>query len=479
MKKFLVFLLIIVFVLGLSFAGSSCKTETTAATTAAEATAAPATTAAAPATTAAAAETTAAATQTSEVGEPSSPIVIKVWDWQAGTAAYDNALNEINGKYHELHPNVTIERTAYNLSEYSELIKTAVQSKTLPDLFGLYQGTMEREVEKTGILHSFDNDLSADPTWKANLGKTLELGGIRSADDKIVQIPYDIFYLAGLGYKNVLENMKSSEAEVQGLTSYKALGDLCQKFKAAGNSTWYLEAGLAGAYILRERFYVFSYSVAKDAKIIYEAENGKRSWTEEPFLKAAEAIKETSKMMREDTQALDAQTDTYALLKNQECWGGWYEGPWSAGILLDNKTDIENAFYFYLPPVADNALTKCWAADAGQVLAMREDNPNKDQVIKYLKYLSTPEVSAIFIKNLIHPAGKFPDNWKDLVKVPIFVQGVEMYQESNIAPWICFTPDVEQALLTNISLIYTGELTPMEGLQKIDEATKAYWATQK
>ena len=51
------------------------------------------------------------------------------------------------------------------------------------------------------------------------MGKHYELGGIRSADDKIIQIPYDIFYLAGLGYKNVLENMKSSEEEVKGLNS--------------------------------------------------------------------------------------------------------------------------------------------------------------------------------------------------------------------------------------------------------------------
>jgi ABC-type glycerol-3-phosphate transport system substrate-binding protein len=456
MKKLLVILLVLAFTAGILFTGISCKTATT--------------------------ETTVEATQETvavEVGEPAQPIKIVVWDWQAGTAAYDNALNEINSKYTEMHPNVTIERTAYNLSEYAELIKTAQQSKTLPDLFGLYQGTMEREVEKTGILHVFTPDIEADPVWKANLGKTIELGGVKDANGQVNQIPYDIFYLAGIGYKNVLENMGSSMDEVKNLQSYKALGDLCQKFKSDGASTWYLEAGLAGAYILRERFYVFSYSVAKDANIIYEAENGKRSWTEEPFLKAAEAIKETSRMMREDTQALDAQTDTYALLLNQECWGGWYEGPWSIGILLDNPTAIDNAFYFYLPKVSEDALPNCWAADAGQVLAMREDNPNKDQVIKYLKYLATPEVSSIFIKNLIHPAGKFPDNWESLVDKQAYIDGVKMYQESNIAPWICYTPDIETALLDNISLIYKGELTPMEGLKKIDEATKAYWDTQK
>jgi hypothetical protein len=53
-----------------------------------------------------------------------------------------------------------------------------------------------------------------------------------------------------------------------------------------------------------------------------------------------------------------------------------------------------------------------------------------------------------------------------------------MYNNSNIGPWICYTPDVEQALLDNLQLIYRGDITPMEGMQKVDEATKAYWATQ-
>ncbi|MCL6088238.1 MAG: hypothetical protein M1475_07480, partial [Actinobacteria bacterium] len=120
MKKFILIILIVVFAATMPFVGISCKTTTE--TTTAETTKAAETTTTAAETTKAAEETT--TTKAGEVGEPSQPIKIVVWDWQAGTKAYDDALNEINGKYHELHPNVTVERTAYNLSEYSELIKT-------------------------------------------------------------------------------------------------------------------------------------------------------------------------------------------------------------------------------------------------------------------------------------------------------------------------------------------------------------------
>jgi ABC-type glycerol-3-phosphate transport system substrate-binding protein len=405
-------------------------------------------------------------------------VTIKVWDWQSGSK-FDPALTEINALYMKRNPNITIERTGYNLSEYDELIKTAIQSDTLPDLFGLYQGTQMWGVADTGILFAWNDVINKDPVWKANLGKTLKLNGILDRNGKIIAIPYDIFYIATFGYRNVLESMGSSEKEVRGLKSYKQLGELCQRFKKAGHPYFFLTAGLSGAYLLRETFYSWVYSVAKDFDYVYKAERGEISWTEKPFILAAEAVKDTAMMMREDVEALDAQTDNYAILLKQEAWGSWYEGPWSTGILLDNPVAIENVFAFFKPPIASGALPNVWAADAAQVLSMRADNPNKDEVIKYMRFLSTEEVSAIFIKYLIHPAGKFPKNWKEIAKYPIYAQMVEMFEKSNVGPWICYTPRVEQALLDNLSEIFRGKISPLKGMQNVDAATKEYWESQK
>ena len=256
MKKILIIILAAVLSAGIIFSGTSCKTETVETTAAEQETEATE-----------AAQTTAAAEETSAATE-GEPIVITVWDWQSGSA-FDPALEEINALYTQMHPDVTIDRTGYNLSEYGELIKTAIQSNTLPDLFGLYQGTQTREVEKSGILFECDDAINADSEWKANLGKTYGMGGTLSADGKTIAVPYDIFYIATFGYRNVLENMGSSEEEVRSLKSYKELGDLCQRFKDAGYSTFYLTAGLAGAYLLRETFYSWVYSVSKYFNYVY------------------------------------------------------------------------------------------------------------------------------------------------------------------------------------------------------------------
>lgn len=465
--KIVVLCLIPIFLI--SFGLASCKAAATT-TTSAETTETTTTT---EATTTTAAETTAA----------EQPVTITIWDWQAGAPAYDAALKEINDLYHQKHPNVTIDRKAYNSAQYGDLIKTAIQSNTLPDLFGLYQGSSMQSVADTGILFEWDDAINADPEWKANLGKNYGIGGtLDRKTGKIIATSYDIFYILSFGYRNVLEKMGSSQEEVLNLKTYKDLANLCQKFKKAGNSTWYLAGGLQQIHWLQENFYTWVYSVSKDPNTIYDAEFGKTSWTGEPFIAAADAIRDTSFIMREDVLSLNAQTDGYNQWLNQEAWGSWYNGPWAVGALLDYPEDLKNIFAFTKPPIVEGGLKDYMAADAGQVLSMTKDNPKKDQILEYAKFLATPEVSAIFLKNLIHPFGKFPDNWQDVIPgdaKDFFIEMVQLYQKGNIGPWIIYTGDINKALIDNLTAIFQGKQTSMEGMQKMDEVTKAYWESHK
>ncbi|HEB29998.1 MAG TPA: hypothetical protein ENI15_03870, partial [Spirochaetes bacterium] len=114
--------------------------------------------------------------ETAKKEEKEEIITIEIWDWQAGPA-FDNAFEKLVPVYEAMHPNIKIDRTGYNLSEWDELIKTALLSGDLPDLFGLYQGPQLWEVADTGILFEWDDVINADPVWKANLGKNYGIGG--------------------------------------------------------------------------------------------------------------------------------------------------------------------------------------------------------------------------------------------------------------------------------------------------------------
>ncbi len=412
MKKTIIFVIVAFFLISMLFVGISCK-EKGVETTTAETTAV--------------SETEAKETEAQETEAAGEKITITIWDWQAGSG-FDAAFEKIAPAYEAKHPNIKIDRKGYNLSEWDELIKTALQSGDLPDLFGLYQGPQLWEVADTGILYEWDDAINADPEWKANLGKTYGMGGTLDRNGKTVALPYDIFYIVCWGFRNVLEEMGKTEQDVRNIKTMDELADFCQGLKASGYPKWFMSTGFLGQYMIRELYYMFVYQQSYPENIMTKAEfqqDGVK-WTDKEFITACKAVQAMAKMTREDVLSLDYQTDHYNILKGQEAWGSLYDGPWATAVLLDNPDAINNVFGFFHPPVVEGANADVCNADAAQILCMEKDNPHKDEVIEFMKFIHSPECTPYFIEQLIHPAGKFPDNWKDLVQYDIYFQLVDM-----------------------------------------------------
>lgn len=418
--------------------------------------------------------------ETAKGGAKDQKVVIKIWDWQAGPA-FDGAFEGLKPAYEKLHPNVTIQRSGYNLSEWDELIKTALQSGDLPDLFGLYQGPQLWEVADTGILYEWDDVINADPVWKANLGKNYKIGGTLDKNGKTVAVTMDIFYIMCWGYKNVLAEMGKTEQDVRNIKTMKELADFCQDLKAKGYPKWYLSTGFSGSYMIRELFWTFVYQQSYPEDIMKKAEFQKDGvkFTDEKFINAARAVYYMSKMTRPDVLSLDYQTDHYKIMKNQEAWGSLYDGPWATAVLMDNPDAINNVFGFWHPPVVAGAKANVLAADGGQILAMKKDNPHIEQVIEFVKFMHSVQGTPFFIKNLVHPAGKFPDDWKQLAPHKVYADLVDIYSKSIVSPWICYTGAIETICIDNLTKIFTGELTPEAGMASIQSGVEKYWASQK
>lgn len=454
MKRFFVFMLIVVFAVSMILIVISCKT--TAAATIEE-----------------------VAEEAEEEEAAGEKITIEIWDWQAGPA-FDGAFEKIKPAYEETHPNIIIDRTGYNLSEWDELIKTALQSGDLPELFGLYQGPQLWEVADTGILYEWDEAIEADPEWKSNLGKVYGMGGTLDRNGKTVALPYDIFYIGCWGYRNILEEMGKTEDDVKALKTMDELADFCQELKDEGNEKWYISTGFLGQYMLRELFWTFVYQQTTPEDICIKAEFQKNGvkWTDSEFINACSGIQAMARMTREDVLSLDYQTDHYSIMLNQEAWGSLYDGPWATGVLIDNPDAINNVFGFYHPPVVEGAASNVWAADAAQILCMEKDNPNKDEVIEFMKWIHSEEATPFMIEQLIHPAGKFPDGWESMVEYDIYFELVDMYEASDVSPWICYTGEIETSLIDNLTQVFTGDATPEEAMAKVQADTEAYWESQ-
>ncbi|MCL6088248.1 MAG: extracellular solute-binding protein [Actinobacteria bacterium] len=455
--KIVVLCLIPIFLI--SFGLASCKAAATT-TTAAETTAATTTTAA---------ETTAAEKQ----------ITITIWDHQVGDP-YKNAFAELIPAYEKLHPNIKIERTAYNYADIEDKEKAAIQSNTLPDLFGLHKGPQVEEMSKAGLLFNWADVINADPEWKGWLGASLNMTGEYNQAGQMIGLPYDTFGCFAWGFSNVLESMKSSKAEVLSLKTIKDLADFAQKLKSEGYKKWWISTGLKGGTYLREFFYVFVFQQTQPVNKAYKAEfqqDGVK-WTDKEFVVAAQAIKDFSKAFREDVMNLDYQTDHYGFLQNLDTWGSAMDGSWSTGVIASNPDAINNVFAFYLPACTEGAANNVLEADVGQMVGMKPDNPNKEEIIKFAKFLNSPDCTRYMLKNLITPAGKWSDDWQSLVKYPIFGEMQDLMQKSIISPWVTYTGEIQTSLINNLSQVFMGTLTPDQAMANVQADTEAYWKSQ-
>ncbi|MCL5985696.1 MAG: extracellular solute-binding protein [Actinobacteria bacterium] len=400
-------------------------------------------------------------------------ITITIWDWQAGDPFF-NAFSEIIPMYEATHPNIKVERTGYNLSEYDELIKTARQSNTLPDLFGLYQGPQLWSVADEGILFDFTDVIKNDKEWYDNLSGTINFADLYDRNGRQVAVPFDQYHIAMWGFRDVLAEMGKTEEDVRAIKTMDELAKFTQDLKAAGNKKWYMSSGLLGAYMLRELFYGFiGQQTGGKENPGLKAEMGEMSWTEPIFINAANGIKALKQVTREDVLSLDYQTDHYEIIKNHQAWGSIYDGPWSLGV-LDPAYVEENLFEFHHPVVVEGAATNTYVAGPGQIVAMLKDNPHKDAVLDFLKFLSTPEAAAAMIKQSIHPAGRLPDDLESVAPSKFYTKMLQEVKQSVAVPWITYTPEIEQALIDNLTQVFQGKITAEKAMENVDKATKDY-----
>ena len=452
MKKILIYLLVIALVVSLVLLGAGCKES-------------------------------AAPEEEAESAAPEEEVVtITIWDWQAGPV-YENVFNELIPAFEEKHPNIKVERTGYTLSEWDELIKSAIQSDSLPDLFGLFQGVNLLNVADTGILYSWDEAINSDPEWKENYS-VYGAKDLLDRDGNTVALAYDIFYSACFGFRNILEEMGRTEEDVKNLKTAEDFVNFSQELKAEGHESWYMIAGFIASYLMRELFYTMAYAEAYPDDIGFKAEyqlDGVK-WTDEVFINAARALGSLSNATREDVLSTEQQTDAYTQFLNQDSWAALYEGSWSTGILLDNPVALENAFVFRQPLSVEGANEFVMESGPGQIVCMEKDNPNKDQVIEFMKFFHSPEGTPYLIKNLTHPAGKFPDDWENLISGPaanLYAEFKGLYDES-VEPhsWWVLNAEIEASLIDNLVLVWIGDLTPEEAMANVQADTEAFWASQ-
>lgn len=457
MKKYLIYLLVVVFAVSIVFTGAGCK-ATTAETTTAETTVAETT---------AAAETSAAETTVSAEG-----VVLKIADWQAGVDNILNSYKEFISNFEVKHPGVKVEYTQYSYTDYNEFLKPSLSGGTAPDIFAVYPGPDIADVAESGNIIAITDIL--DEEWKGWLGKAEFFNGARY-NDKLWVSPQDAQTECIWIYKDMIESIGKVVPAMEQPVTVDELISWVEPAKAKGFDV--ILAGFKDSYSALDSFFNMVHQLQTDDSVdmVKEALNGKITWQQDIFRLPIEAFQKMHKahVWREDAINMDYQVQAWGKWLEKGAIGIWCNGDWFAGSCppAENNPENPNIGIFQYPLVNENA-KPVYNWGYGTDLAIYSKGKNVDLAKEFVRYTNSPEAAQIFVKNFVNPACGLDITTVKETDNPIFNDCIKMYNFKGGTPSTYFyseNGEAQTALFDGIVNVMIGQDTIDNVLKNLDE----------
>ncbi len=404
------------------------------------------------------AEEESAAEETAEEAETveAEPVTLTIWDWQ-NAENYLEAFDEIFALYKEDHPNVDFDHKVVTSTDYMQMLKAAITGNELPQIFEVWTGMQIAEYHSA--LLDLTDIIFEDSEWNDWVGKQASALDVQY-EGKTYLVPIDMWDVGVYCNNKILDDY--------GLEIPNTIDDLISMVPVLGaDDIKPLSSNFQDVWTAQFIFTVFIHQIEPEGSgMQMQAEAGEISWNNPTFIEACEGIKKMwdNGVFRSDAFARAYNIDGIAEFTDQKCMGLWAGGDWYTGTVVDAGIDA-TAIPF---PLIKEGAVPTYLASNGLAYATYPDNPDMEVSLDFMKFLSSPEVSKIFVKNSIHPAAKVPEGTE--IENPLLKQVIETapnYKEAN--PWV-YNADVSTAITDGLANYVLGVTTVEEFLDSIDAA---------
>lgn len=395
---------------------------------------------------------------------------VTVWHWMGDR---QEAFDELSKRYKEL-TGVTVNFELYAPSEaYSQKIKAAAQTRTLPDIFGVLGDTRDfASFVKSGFVAEISELLGQDKArlWLDTLfQKSIEVNQFKEGNEYGVApglygVPLDMTNVQFLYNKALLRRA--------GLDPDKPPATW-DEFIQAGRQLRrqnipVLVGGFGEIWLIDIMAKSFAMNIMGEEKV-YDTYRGKVPYTDPDWIRVLGLFKQ---MADEDLFASGTVTmvnktaeQTFANGRAAFAWNG----SWCVNVYRGMNPDLEYAVM--LPPrVTDLHPVKIWGG-AGNSFMVNRQSSKSQKAIDFLKWMSEDEQQAYFANS----TNNLPAN-RNAVRnlIPVLSQFADDLDNTfhlNTMP-AHEIPSVVEAWDKGIQSIIIGEKTPEEiaaGVQALKE----------
>lgn len=353
-----------------------------AATTAApQATSAPAATDV-PAATEAPAEATEAPVATEA---PAADKTVIQW-WHITTGESNKAVwQKLADEYMAAHPDVTVEITVLENEAFKTKLTTVMQSGEPPDIFQSWGGGVMNEYAKAGLLKDITADLDADGgAWR----NTFSPGalGVYAYEGKNYGVPWDMG-MVGFWYNKALFAQAGIDAPP---ATWAELLEDVQKLKDAGITPIALGAGDKWPAAFWWEYLAVRIG-GQDAFNAAASRSG--AFTDEPFVKAGQAIQELVALEPFQDGFLGATYGDQATAMGNGKAAMELMGQWAPAVEKDNSEDKngigDDLGFFPFPVVEGGAGGAADALGGGNGFAVGKNA--SPEAVDFVKWLTRAE----------------------------------------------------------------------------------------
>jgi raffinose/stachyose/melibiose transport system substrate-binding protein len=390
--------------------------------------------------------------------------ILSIWD-ETDPSTNGYILNELSKEYAATVEGFELDYEFVSIENLDQKVTTLMASDDLPEICIYESGVRLKKVIESGQILDLDKTLT-------------ELGIRDSVDEGAASLLINLVDGKGLYDLPLGLNMEGfwynkalfEKAGVAVPTTWTEFMDVCQKLKDAGivpiaqggKDKWPMTRVL-NAYLVRH--------VGMDA--VKNAMDGVTKWTDPAYVEAAQMFQDmaTKGYFVEGMTTIDPGTATSMLTSGQAAMQ--YNGTWiTQSLSLDtNEAGPEGIGYFNVPLENDKSTLQDYSMNCGNIM-MFSAKKYDAAVGDWMKYV-LPRIGDYAMNNFGtfkgYKINKMPETLPSYTKIV----GDALSSAKGAFLWFESKMDSETSTLAqdNISLLYSGEMTPAEYMNQLQIST--------
>ena len=393
------------------------------------------------------------------------PNTVTVWHWMSDR---EEAFQELARRYQD-HTGINVKFDLYAPSEsYSQKVKAAAQTNTLPDIFGVLGESRDLAsfiksgyvAELSGLIDRLDGGIWRDTLFeKAIAVNEFEPGNAYEVPPGIYGVPLDVMTIQ-MVYNKSLFKKAGLDPEKPPRTWQEFL-QVANQLKA--HEIPVLVGGFGEIWMLDALSSNFAMNLMGEDKV-FDTYRGKVPYTDPDWIRVLELFKQ---MADEDIVVKGAVTmvnktaeQTFA---NQRAAIA-FNGSWCVNVYHGMNPDLD--YGAMLPPLVSNVHPmKVWGG-GGSSLMVNEKSSRKDKAVAFLSWITQKDQQA-YLANITNNLPANRDSLKDIAPIlQEFADDIDNATHPNTYPAHEFH-QVTEAWSKGIQLILIGEKTPTEIAEEV------------